>query len=113
VRPGDGLGVLLRIQLRELPVEACHLVRQSLRLGEQLLAAGDRLAQPADDVVVERGQVACLVQQHPRLVLQLAELVVGHLQRAHRGQAVLDQVGRVDHRHGFGAAEQHQAEHEQ
>src|SRR3546814_9261911 len=42
--------------------------------------------------------IACLVDEHLRFVLKLPHLVVDLLQRADRGQRVLDQVGRVNHR---------------
>ncbi len=54
------------------------------------------MSQPVYDVEVQGGEVARLVQQHLRLVVQLADLVVGHLQCAHGGERVLGKVGRID-----------------
>ncbi|MGS1824305.1 hypothetical protein [Klebsiella michiganensis] len=57
-----------------------------------------------------------LVHQHLRLVLELVDLVVDLFQRAHGGQRVLHEVGRVEHRqrgcglHGQQRYRQHSSE---
>ncbi|MNP53582.1 hypothetical protein D3C76_1480690 [compost metagenome] len=98
----DVAGVLGRIETGELLIQALHLVGQSARLGEQSLGSGQAGAQLADHVVVQALQMTGLVQQHLGLVLQLANLVVGHLQGAHCGQGVLHQVGRIDYGESVG-----------
>jgi hypothetical protein len=69
-----------------------------LGLGDQALGGGERRAQAVDDVEVQARQIAGLVDQHLRLVLQLIDLVVDLLQRADCRQRVLHKVGGVDER---------------
>lgn len=91
-----GRGVLLRIQLRELLVHVLHLERQPLRLRDELLGVRQVRAQLADHVERQARQVASLVDKHLRLVLELVDLVSDHFHRAHGGQRVLHEVGRID-----------------
>ena len=96
VGSGDRGGIPLGVQSGKGLVERREFVGKPVRLGQQLLASPDRLPQPVYDIEVQGGKVARLVQQHLGLVVQLADLVVGHLQRAHGGERVLDKVGRID-----------------
>ncbi|MCY1531946.1 hypothetical protein D9M68_671860 [compost metagenome] len=110
---GDAVRVVGWIQVGKLLIQALHFVGESLGLRQQARRGGEVPAQPIDHVVVQGRQVAALVQQHLGLVLQLTDLVVDHLQRAHCGQGVLREVGRVDHGERAGRLEGQQAQHQQ
>src|SRR3546814_20435199 len=84
--------------MSDLISDVCSADLQSLRLGDQAFGGGERRAQAVDDVEIEARQIAGLVYQHLRLVLQLIDLVVDLLHRADCCQRVLNKVGGVDDR---------------
>ena len=67
-----------------------------LRLREKLLGALDRLLKLLQRGVRQAREIARLIDQHLRLVLQRGDLVVDLLQRARRGQDILRVVGGVE-----------------
>src|SRR3546814_11046742 len=90
---------LIRIQATERAPRLLDVERQALRLVQQSPAVVERRTQFLQRAEVQAGQVALLVGQHLRLVLQLPHLVVDLLERARGGQQVLLEVGRIEHGH--------------
>jgi hypothetical protein len=91
----DGGGVLLGIKARELPIEVRHVVGQAARLGDQPLGRRQIGAQLVHHAGRQAGEVARLVHQHLRFVLELANLVVYLFEGTDCSQRVLHIVGRI------------------
>ncbi len=103
LRVGDELrrrrrpGVAIGIDVLELALDVGDVVEHALRLAEQRLRALDRREQFAESRIRQRREIARLVDQPLRLVLQRGDLVVDLLQRARGGQHILAEVRRVEH----------------
>ncbi|MNV69330.1 hypothetical protein D3C71_1622360 [compost metagenome] len=88
-------GILPWVQACELPVRVLHVEGYSLRLCDQAFTGRQRGTQSLNHIEVQLRQIARLVHQHLRFVLELADLVVDLLQRAGCGVSVLHQVQRI------------------
>ena len=87
------IGILIVEDLVDLP----NVEGDALRFTEKLLRARDRLLELLERRVRQAGEVARLVYQHLRFVLQRLNLVVDLLERARRGQKIFGVVSGIEH----------------
>ena len=73
-----------------------------LRLTQKLLGALDVLLNLLERGIRQAGEIAALVDEHLRLILQAGDLVGDLLQRPRGGQHVLRMVRRIEHADGVG-----------
>ena len=73
-----------------------HAVGDALRLREKLLGLRDLLLELRERGIGQARQVARLIDQGRRLVLQHLDFIVDLLKLARGGQDVLREVGRVE-----------------
>ena len=78
-------------------IDLLDVVGDALRLREKLLRALDRGLKLLQRRIWQAREIARLVDQHLRLILQRGDLVVDLLQLARRGQDILRVVVGVEH----------------
>src|SRR5690606_3859792 len=84
------------VLLLERLVDLADLEGDVLRLAEKLLRALDVLLELLERAIGQARQIAGLIDEHLRFVLEAGDLVIDLLQRAGGGQHVLGVIARVE-----------------